>query len=40
MTPALRIGLAAFLQLVLAICPSGIEQAVTDRKLFGSCDYQ
>ena len=31
MTPSLRISVAAFLQLVLAIRPSGIEQAVAER---------
>ena len=39
-TPSLRISLAAFLQLVLAIRPSGVEQAIAAGSVFGSCDHQ
>src|SRR5580693_2162537 len=39
-TPSLTISLAAFLQLVLAIRPSGVEQAIAKPPLLGFCDHQ
>src|ERR1700722_455157 len=40
MTPSQRTSLAAFLQSVLAIRPSGIEQAIAGGPLIRSCDHQ
>src|SRR5260370_41112304 len=39
-TAALRIGLAAFLQLALPIHPGGVEQVIAERLLLEFCDHQ
>jgi hypothetical protein len=39
-TPALRIGLAALLQLLLAIHPGGIEQAIAEHPHLGFCGHE